>query len=60
MQQQHCGIKKFDNFKNFNDILNEMEIHLKIYNEYVASIQFYGITQDPETLLYDGFKICSR
>ncbi|RHZ78284.1 hypothetical protein Glove_166g119 [Diversispora epigaea] len=44
-------LKKFDNFINFNDVLNEMEIHLKAYAEY-ASIQFYGITQDPETRAY--------
>ncbi|RHZ80735.1 hypothetical protein Glove_132g285 [Diversispora epigaea] len=35
------------------DVLNEMEIHLKIYNEYFyTSIEFYGITQDPETHSY--------
>ncbi|RHZ60920.1 hypothetical protein Glove_350g168 [Diversispora epigaea] len=43
------ALKKFNNFVNFNDVLNEMEIHLKIYNKYYASIRFYGITQDPET-----------
>ncbi|RHZ82820.1 hypothetical protein Glove_103g67 [Diversispora epigaea] len=46
------ALKKFDNFVNFNDVLNEMKIHLKIYNEYHASVEFYGITQDPETLSY--------
>ncbi|RHZ83947.1 hypothetical protein Glove_86g115 [Diversispora epigaea] len=46
------ALKKFDNFVNFNDVLNEMEIHLKIYTKYAASIQFYGITQDLETLSY--------
>ncbi|RHZ79142.1 hypothetical protein Glove_151g57 [Diversispora epigaea] len=39
-----------DNFVNFNDVLNEMEIHFKTYCSSVAtSIRFYGITQDPET-----------
>ncbi|RHZ83949.1 hypothetical protein Glove_86g88 [Diversispora epigaea] len=46
------ALKKFDNFVNFNDVLNEMEIHLKIYVEYGGSIKFYGITQDPETYKY--------
>ncbi|RHZ78485.1 hypothetical protein Glove_164g59 [Diversispora epigaea] len=47
------ALKKFDNFVDFNDVLNEMEIHLKIYFEfYHASIRFYGITQDPETHSY--------
>ncbi|RHZ85430.1 hypothetical protein Glove_66g84 [Diversispora epigaea] len=44
-------LKKFDNFVNFNDVLNEIEIHSKsnkLINKY-ASIRFYGITQDPET-----------
>ncbi|RHZ81608.1 hypothetical protein Glove_117g387 [Diversispora epigaea] len=45
------ALKKFDNFVNFNDVLNEMEIHLKTWTEF-ASIQFYGITQDPETHSY--------
>ncbi|RHZ86004.1 hypothetical protein Glove_57g124 [Diversispora epigaea] len=47
------ALKKFDNFVNFNDVLNEMAIHLKTNNEYYyASIRFYGITQDPETHSY--------
>ncbi|RHZ78567.1 hypothetical protein Glove_161g23 [Diversispora epigaea] len=46
------ALKKFDNFVNFNDILNEMEIHLKTYTKHNVSIKFYGITQDPETLSY--------
>ncbi|RHZ86334.1 hypothetical protein Glove_52g88 [Diversispora epigaea] len=47
------ALKKFDNFVNFNDILNEMEIHLTTNKEYYyASIRFYGITQDPETHSY--------
>ncbi|RHZ82822.1 hypothetical protein Glove_103g69 [Diversispora epigaea] len=45
------ALKKFDNFVNFNDVLNEMEIHLKIHKGY-DSIRFYGITQDPETNSY--------
>ncbi|RHZ82821.1 hypothetical protein Glove_103g66 [Diversispora epigaea] len=45
------ALKKFDNFVNFNDVLNEMEIHLKTQND-DASIRFYGITQDPETHSY--------
>ncbi|RHZ70123.1 hypothetical protein Glove_275g47 [Diversispora epigaea] len=49
------ALKKFDNFVNFNDVLNEMAIHLKIYtgsNNNYKSIRFYGITQDPETHSY--------
>ncbi|RHZ85765.1 hypothetical protein Glove_60g149 [Diversispora epigaea] len=46
------ALKKFDNFVNFNDVLNEMAIHLKIYITNCASIRFYGITQDPETHSY--------
>ncbi|RHZ75601.1 hypothetical protein Glove_212g161 [Diversispora epigaea] len=45
------ALKKFDNFVNFNDVLNEMEIHLKTWTDN-ASIRFYGITQDPETHSY--------
>ncbi|RHZ77178.1 hypothetical protein Glove_184g29 [Diversispora epigaea] len=45
------ALKKFDNFVNFNDVLNEMEIHLKTHDEFV-SIRFYGITQDPKTHSY--------
>ncbi|RHZ69979.1 hypothetical protein Glove_276g22 [Diversispora epigaea] len=45
------ALKKFDNFVNFNDILNEVAIHFKTHVEY-ASIRFYGITQDPETHSY--------
>ncbi|RHZ79133.1 hypothetical protein Glove_151g123 [Diversispora epigaea] len=45
-----AALKKFDNFVNFNDVLNEMEIHLKTTE--VASTRFYGITQDPETHSY--------
>ncbi|RHZ87884.1 hypothetical protein Glove_29g123 [Diversispora epigaea] len=45
------GEEIFDNFVNFNDVLNEMAINLKARTE-LASIQFYGITQDPETLSY--------
>ncbi|RHZ80164.1 hypothetical protein Glove_139g116 [Diversispora epigaea] len=47
------ALKKFDNFVNFNDILNEMEIHFKTYcSDSFTSIRFYGITQDPETHKY--------
>ncbi|RHZ75568.1 hypothetical protein Glove_212g133 [Diversispora epigaea] len=48
-KNKEVALKKFDNFVNFNDVLNEMEIHLKIYNKYNDSIQFHGITQDPKT-----------
>ncbi|RHZ84213.1 hypothetical protein Glove_84g32 [Diversispora epigaea] len=42
------ALKKFENFLNFNDVLNEMEIHFKICtgSDGFNSIQFYGITQD--------------
>ncbi|RHZ46340.1 hypothetical protein Glove_624g2 [Diversispora epigaea] len=40
--KSEVALKKFDNF---------MAIHLKTQDE-VASIQFYGIMQDPETLSY--------
>ncbi|RHZ88956.1 hypothetical protein Glove_19g418 [Diversispora epigaea] len=48
------ALKKFDNFVNFTDVLNEMEIHFKAYtgSDVITSIQFYGITQDPETHSY--------
>ncbi|RHZ86336.1 hypothetical protein Glove_52g84 [Diversispora epigaea] len=46
---REMALKKFDNFVNLNDVLNEMVIHLKTWTEYEASIRFYGITQDPET-----------
>ncbi|RHZ69940.1 hypothetical protein Glove_276g37 [Diversispora epigaea] len=46
------ALKKFDNFVNFNDVLNEMAIHLKLYTNNAVSIRFYGITQDPETHSY--------
>ncbi|RHZ85058.1 hypothetical protein Glove_71g72 [Diversispora epigaea] len=47
------ALKKFDNFVNFNDVLNEMVIHFKTYcSEDDTSIGFYGITQDPETHSY--------
>ncbi|RHZ75626.1 hypothetical protein Glove_212g247 [Diversispora epigaea] len=51
-EDTEVALKKFDNFVNFNDVLNEMEIHLKTYTKYEASIRFYGITQDPETHSY--------
>ncbi|RHZ75530.1 hypothetical protein Glove_213g187 [Diversispora epigaea] len=50
-KQKEVALKKFDNIVNLNDVLNEMAIHLKIYTKF-ASIQFYGITQDPETYSY--------
>ncbi|RHZ83759.1 hypothetical protein Glove_87g194 [Diversispora epigaea] len=51
---EEVALKKFDNFENFNDILNEMEIHFKSYTDSDggSSIRFYGITQDPETHSY--------
>ncbi|RHZ75590.1 hypothetical protein Glove_212g205 [Diversispora epigaea] len=49
--KKEVALKKFDNFVNFNDVLNEMEIHLKTRTDN-ASIRFYGITQDPETHSY--------
>ncbi|RHZ54912.1 hypothetical protein Glove_421g15 [Diversispora epigaea] len=48
---KEVALKKFDNFVNFNDVLNEMKIHFKTYDGFV-SIPFYGITQDPETHSY--------
>ncbi|RHZ87663.1 hypothetical protein Glove_33g199 [Diversispora epigaea] len=50
--EKEVALKRFDNFVNFNDVLNEMVIHLKTWNEYSTSIQFFGITQDPETHSY--------
>ncbi|RHZ77889.1 hypothetical protein Glove_169g33 [Diversispora epigaea] len=50
-KELEVALKKFDNFVNFNDVLNEMEIHLKTDTKN-ASIRFYGITQDPETHSY--------
>ncbi|RHZ74810.1 hypothetical protein Glove_219g60 [Diversispora epigaea] len=50
-KDEEVALKKFDNFVNFNDVLNEMTIHLKIHYGQ-ASIRFYGITQDPETHSY--------
>ncbi|RHZ85071.1 hypothetical protein Glove_71g45 [Diversispora epigaea] len=47
------ALKKFDNFVNFNDVLNEMEIHFKTCCTSIdTSIGFYGITQDPITHSY--------
>ncbi|RHZ80204.1 hypothetical protein Glove_139g334 [Diversispora epigaea] len=52
-KDEEVALKKFDNFVNFNDVLNEMEIHFKTYcSDRYASIRFYGITQDPETHSY--------
>ncbi|RHZ85169.1 hypothetical protein Glove_71g68 [Diversispora epigaea] len=47
---EEVALKKFDNFVNFNDVLNEMKIHLNTNGN--GSIRFYGITQDPETHSY--------
>ncbi|RHZ87542.1 hypothetical protein Glove_33g97 [Diversispora epigaea] len=49
--KEEVVLKKFDNFVNFNDVLNEMSIHLKTSTK-SASIQIYGITRDPETHSY--------
>ncbi|RHZ80182.1 hypothetical protein Glove_139g263 [Diversispora epigaea] len=53
-EDDEVALKKFDNFLNFNDVLNEMEIHFKSYtgSRVSTSIRFYGITQDPETHSY--------
>ncbi|RHZ85738.1 hypothetical protein Glove_60g122 [Diversispora epigaea] len=51
-KEVEVALKKFDNFVNFNDVLNEMEIHLKTWSVDTPSIRFYGITQDPETHSY--------
>ncbi|RHZ79199.1 hypothetical protein Glove_151g90 [Diversispora epigaea] len=50
-RNREVALKKFDNFVNFNEVLNEMEIHLKTRTE-LASVEFHGITQDPETQSY--------
>ncbi|RHZ88620.1 hypothetical protein Glove_21g171 [Diversispora epigaea] len=50
-KEAEVALKKFNNLVNFNDVLNEMEIHLKIFINY-ASIRFYGITQDLKTHSY--------
>ncbi|RHZ83830.1 hypothetical protein Glove_87g152 [Diversispora epigaea] len=54
VEEVEVALKKFDNFMNFNDVLNEMEIHFKSYagSDDITSIRFYGITQDPETHSY--------
>ncbi|RHZ69942.1 hypothetical protein Glove_276g34 [Diversispora epigaea] len=51
---EEVALKKFDNFVNFNDVLNEMGIHFKSYTDSDggSSIRFYGITQDPKTHSY--------
>ncbi|RHZ73250.1 hypothetical protein Glove_232g187 [Diversispora epigaea] len=49
--KEEVVLKKFDDFVNFNDVINEMAIHLKT-RTMAASIRFYGITQDPETHKY--------
>ncbi|RHZ83352.1 hypothetical protein Glove_97g103 [Diversispora epigaea] len=50
-EKVEVALKKLNNFVNFNDVLNEMAIHLKTHNK-IASIRFYGITRDPETYKY--------
>ncbi|RHZ76537.1 hypothetical protein Glove_196g118 [Diversispora epigaea] len=52
--EKEVALKKFDNFVNFNNVLNEMEIHFKLYagSDNITSIRFYGITQDPVTHSY--------
>ncbi|RHZ77524.1 hypothetical protein Glove_177g15 [Diversispora epigaea] len=49
-EEKEVALKKFNNFVNFNDVLNEMAIHLNTNG--LGSIRFYGITQDPETNSY--------
>ncbi|RHZ80087.1 hypothetical protein Glove_139g176 [Diversispora epigaea] len=53
-REGEVALKKFEKFVNFNNVLNEMEIHFKTYagSDYITSIAFYGITQDPETHSY--------
>ncbi|RHZ65778.1 hypothetical protein Glove_311g3 [Diversispora epigaea] len=48
LKDKEVALKKFDNFVNFNDVLNEIEIHLKTCSRSVS----IRITQDPETHLY--------
>ncbi|RHZ51616.1 hypothetical protein Glove_476g3 [Diversispora epigaea] len=50
-KRAEVALKKFDNFVNFNDVLNEMKIHFQTNNTF-GSIRFHGITQDPETHSY--------
>ncbi|RHZ75655.1 hypothetical protein Glove_212g233 [Diversispora epigaea] len=50
VEEIEVALKKFDNFVNFNDVLNEMAIHLNTNG--FGSIRFYGITLDPETHSY--------
>ncbi|RHZ79135.1 hypothetical protein Glove_151g121 [Diversispora epigaea] len=45
------ALKRFENIVNLDDVLNEVAIHLKTHSK-IASVRFYGITQDPETHLY--------
>ncbi|RHZ80068.1 hypothetical protein Glove_139g31 [Diversispora epigaea] len=49
---REVALKRFDNFVNFNDVINEMKIHFKTWTSSGTSIRFYGITQDPETHSY--------
>ncbi|RHZ54913.1 hypothetical protein Glove_421g131 [Diversispora epigaea] len=43
-KDEKVALKKFGNFVDFNNILNEMAIHLKTHTK-VALIKFYGIMQ---------------
>ncbi|RHZ87079.1 hypothetical protein Glove_40g56 [Diversispora epigaea] len=49
-KNEEVALKKFDSFVNFNDVLNEMKIHLNTNG--FGSIRFYGIAQDPEIHSY--------
>ncbi|RHZ89639.1 hypothetical protein Glove_13g107 [Diversispora epigaea] len=49
-EEGEVALKKFDNFVNLNDVLNEMAIHFKTNG--FGTIRFYGITQDPEKHSY--------
>ncbi|RHZ72892.1 hypothetical protein Glove_236g51 [Diversispora epigaea] len=49
-EDEEVALKKFDNFVNFDNVLNEMAIHVNT-NRF-GTIKFYGITQDPETNSY--------
>ncbi|RHZ73592.1 hypothetical protein Glove_230g2 [Diversispora epigaea] len=49
-KDEEVALKKFDNFVNFSDVLNEMKMHLKT-NGFIV-VRFYGVTKDPETNSY--------
>ncbi|RHZ69970.1 hypothetical protein Glove_276g91 [Diversispora epigaea] len=51
--QHEVVLKKFDGIGDINeDFLNEMSIHLRSADAFLSSINFYGITKDPETHEY--------